>query len=146
MIETITYRTESIPVKSLIEGLDRGLIFPDRDLYKLGRDVPQCDRKDFIVSLMVGMPVLPFVFDGTDRPWKVLDGEKRLALIWAFYTDKFPIEDSPYMLVGGQRYFSELSLFKKRKFLSTKISCYVINPPTSPTAVNDVKSIMNRPL
>lgn len=146
MVETITYRMESILVKTLIEGLEDGHIEPDRDLYELGRSILQIDRQDFIVSLMAGMPVLPFVFDGTIRPWKVLDGERRLALIWAFYADIFPIMDSPYMMVGGQRRFSELPLFKKRKFLSTKISCYVINPPTSPAAVNDVKNRMNRPL
>lgn len=146
MTETITTRIELITIKSLVESLENRIIMLESDVYELGRDVPQYARQDFIVSLMAGMPVLPFVFDGTDRPWRVLDGKKRLALIWAFYADKFPIEDSPYMLVGGQRFFGELSLFKKRKFMSTKIPCYVINPPTSQAAVNDIKNRMNRML
>lgn len=146
MAETISTRIELIPVKTLIEGLGDGHIEPDRNLFELGRYIPQEDRQDFIVSLMAGVPVLPFVFDGTVRPWRVLDGEKRLALIWAFYADKFPIEDSPYMLVGGQRLFGELPLFKKRRFMSTKIPCYVVNPPTSGAAVSDIKNRMNRPL
>lgn len=146
MAETITTRIELIPVKTLIEGLEDGHIEPDRDLFELGRYISQEDRQDFIVSLMAGMPVLPFVFDGTGRPWRVLDGEKRLAVIWAFYADKFPIVDSPYMLVHGQKLFGELPLFKKRRFMSTKIPCYVVNPPTSRAAVNDIKNRMNRPL
>lgn len=146
MAETITTRIELISVKTLIEGLEERHIVPDSDLYELGSDIPQYVRQDFIVSLMAGIPVLPFVFDGTVRPWRVLDGEKRLALIWAFYANNFPIEDSLYMQVGGQRLFGELPLFKKRKFMSTKIPCYVINPPTSLGAVNDIKKRMNRPL
>lgn len=146
MAETITTRIELIPVKTLIAGLEDGHIEPDRNLFELGRSIPQEDRQDFIVSLMAGVPVLPFVFDGTDSPWQVLDGEKRLALIWAFFAGKFPIEDSPYLFVGGEKYFEELPLFKRRRFLSTKIPCYVINPPTSSGAVNDIKKRMNRPL
>lgn len=146
MVETIATRIEMIPIRSLIEDLEDGHIKPDRDLYELGKHVPQDDRQDFIVSLMAGMPVLPFVFDGTDRPWRVLDGEKRLALIWAFFTGKFPIDNSPYLFVGGENYFEELPLFKRRRFLSTKVPCYVINPPTSPKAVKDIKKRMNRPL
>lgn len=146
MAETITSRIELIPVRILIEGLEEGHIVSDRDLYELGRNISQPARQDFIVSLMAGMPMLPFVFDGTDRPWRVLDGEKRLALIWAFYADKFPIENSPYILVGGRSFFGELPLFKKRKFMSTKIPCYVINPPTSQIAIKDIKHRMNKPL
>lgn len=146
MAETITTRIELISVKTLIEGLEDGHIEPNRNLFELGRYIPQEDRLDFIESLMAGMPVLPFVFDGTDRPWQVLDGEKRLALILAFFAGKFPIEDSPYLCVGGEKYFEELPLFKRRRFLSTKIPCYVINPPTSPGAVNDIKKRMNRSL
>lgn len=146
MAETITTRIELIPIKTLIEGLEDGHIEPDRNLFELGRYIPQEDRQDFIVSLMAGVPVMPFVFDGTDRPWRVLDGEKRLALIWAFYSNTFPIEDSPYMFVGGQKLFGELPLFKKRRFMGTKIPCYVVNPPTSRAAVNDIKNRMNRPL
>lgn len=146
MSETITTRIELIPVKTLIEGLEDGHIEPNRNLPELGRYIHQKDRQDFIVSLMAGMPVLPFVFDGTVRPWKVLDGEKRLALIWAFYAGKFPTDNSPYFFVGGEKYFEELPLFKRRRFLSTKIPCYVINPPTSHEAVNDIKRRMNKQL
>lgn len=146
MAETITTRIELISIKTLIEGLEKGHIVPDRNLYELGRGIHQDDRQDFIVSMMAGIPVLPFVFDGTYRPWRVLDGEKRLALIWAFSAGNFPIEDSPYLFVGGKRYFEELPLFKRRRFLSTKIPCYVINPPTNPNAINDIKKRMNKPL
>ena len=146
MVETISSRIEFIPVKILIEELEERHILSDKDLYEVGQNIHQNDRTDFIVSLMAGMPVLPFVFDGTVRPWKVLDGVKRLALIWAFYEGEFPIEDSPYLFVDGRRFFEELSLFKRRRFLSTKIPCYVINPPTGQKAVNDIKKRMNRAL
>lgn len=146
MAETITTRIELIPIKTFLEELEVRHIVANRDLYELGSYISQYDRQDFIVSMMAGIPVLPFVFDGTDRPWRVLDGEKRIALIWAFYAGKFPIQDSPYLFVGGKKYFQELPLFKRRRFLSTKIPCYVINPPTSPTAINDIKNRMNRPL
>lgn len=144
MAETITTRIELIPIRTFIEKLEVRHIVTNRDLYELGQYIPQYDRQDFIVSMMAGMPVLPFVFDGTDRPWRVLDGEKRIALIWAFYAGNFPIQDSPYFFVGGEKYFEELPLFKRRRFLSTKIPCYVINPPTSPAAINDIKNRMNR--
>lgn len=142
----ISSRVELLSVRTLLMGLDNENIVTSHNLYDVGEKVIPSYRKDYIVSLMIGVPIIPLVIDGTTKPWRVLDGEKRLALLWAFSENKFPIEDSPYMYVGGRMYFDDLSLFRQRRLMSTKIPCYIINPPTSQGVVDDIKNVIKRSL
>lgn len=134
----VSYRIEPISVQVLLTALNDGHIKQWRNL-EIGRDVMQADRASYITSIMAGIPILPLVFDGTKSPWIVLDGEKRFSLLLGFFHNKYPVFDSQYFSVGGEKYYRDLPMYLKRRFISTKIPCIVINPPTPEEAIANIK-------
>ena len=144
-MESVTSRVEPISVNALLRGIDEGHIFA-QGLDDIGRNVVSEDRGLFISSLMAGVPVAPIYFDGTTNPWQVLDGEKRLALIWGFAHDRFKVE----VQTGSNRkeslFFKDLPQFFKRRFLMMKLFCYVINPPTSKATIEIIKNRIKKSL
>ena len=98
-------------------------------------------RKSTLIDAIIAeMPVFPIVFDGTSRPWKVIAGEETVEAILDFYYGKIKrLSGNRYMITRRDR-FSDMSFFLKRKFLSSKIPCYVINPPTSGMEVQEIKN------
>lgn len=142
----ISSRVELLSVKTLIMGIEENKIIPPFDLCEAYNRIRQTDKMDFIISLMTGFPILPLVFDGTVRPWRILDGVKRLALIWAFYNNEFHIDDTRYMFIGGEKCFDDMPLYRRRRFLSARIPCYIINPPTKESTVDDIENKIRRTL
>lgn len=133
----ISYRIESISVSNLLEALDDGRIKSWGDL-EIGEEVVQGNRDSFVTSIMAGVPILPLVFDGTHNPWKLIDGEMRFSLMWGFYNNKYPITNSVYLPINGQKFFKDLPVFMRRRFLTTSIPCIVLNPATSSAAIPDI--------
>ena len=159
----VSYRIEIISVSDLIRRFEENFFLQNEDMlanadrYSNGYPKSVLSKKDnhfhyyagesperristLIDAIIAEMPVFPIVFDGTSRPWKVIAGEETVEAILDFYDGKInPLYGNRYMITRRDS-FSEMSFFMKRKFLSSKIPCYVINPPTSGMEVQKIKN------
>ena len=83
--DNISFRTQTITVEKLLEGI-RGLHIVDSSI-RNNVEYPQCS--EYIESVMMGLPLLPIIMDGSRVPWSILDGKKRLSVILGFANNVF---------------------------------------------------------
>ncbi|NTS43036.1 DUF262 domain-containing protein [Flavisolibacter sp. BT320] len=90
-------------------------------------------KSRFIESLMIRIPIPAFYFDGSQKPWRVVDGLQRLHTIRSFLRDEFKLTSLEYLQkeCGGKN-FNDLKFpsYLKQRILDAKIVAYVINPGT----------------
>ncbi len=88
-------------------------------------------KSRLIESLLMRIPLPIFYFDGSERPWKIIDGLHRLSTLYSFIEEeKFALKELEYLKdLEGLR-FSELSFQYRRMIEESLIQAYVINPGT----------------
>jgi hypothetical protein len=87
----------------------------------------------FIESLMIKLPVPLFYFDGSRRPWRIIDGLQRLFTILNYIEGKFKLSGLEYLeLECSGKYFNEIPGYLRSRILDAEIIGYVINPGTPP--------------
>lgn len=135
----ISYRTQTMTVEDLLYGLRNGNI-DDYDVIKCNNSLilPR-RRSQFIESVIIGLPLLPLVFDGSRAPWYIIDGVKRLSVIRSFAKNEIQLEETSYSRLQRYTYFRGMSPFLQNRFLKAPIPCYIINPGTPPDIVNDIQ-------
>jgi len=84
-----------------------------------------------IESLIMRIPLPIFYFDGSDKPWKVIDGLHRLTTLYNFLEfPSFKLSDLEYLkALEGMNIF-ELPFKYRRAIEVFTIEAYVINPGT----------------
>ncbi|CAC9973827.1 DUF262 domain-containing protein [Flavobacterium panici] len=90
-------------------------------------------KSKFIESLMIRIPIPAFYFDGSQKPWRVIDGLQRLHTIRGFVKNEFKLSGLEYLQddCGGLTYGDgKLPAYLKRRILDTEIIAYIINPGT----------------
>lgn len=112
-------------------------ISEENDLQRLP-DIWDDRRKSLLIeSLMINLPLPMFYLDGSERPWRVIDGLQRLTTLFQFISKKSPykfeLKKLEYLKKEYPNYtFDELPLFMQRRILEAPIEAFVINPGTSP--------------
>lgn len=92
-------------------------------------DVKQKSR--LIESLIMRIPLPIFYFDGSEKPWKVIDGLHRLTTLYTFLKGaSFPLKDLEYLKDLEGLPFFELPFKYRRVIEEFTIEAYVINPGT----------------
>lgn len=135
--DNISFRTQAITVEKLLEGI-RGLHIVDSSICNnVGKLHPQCS--EYIESVMMGLPLLPIIMDGSRVPWSILDGKKRLSVIWGFANNVFSLNTANFSRLSGISYYEYMSPFLKKRFLSAPIPCYIINPGTPPMLIEEIQ-------
>jgi len=88
-------------------------------------------KSRLIESLIMRIPLPIFYFDGSNSPWKVIDGLHRLTTLYTFIKgESFPLSDLEYLKDLEGSTFFELP-FKYRRVIETfNIEAYLINPGT----------------
>lgn len=106
----------------------------------LSTDALSVDKgASYVESVIIGMPLLPLVFDGSVMPWKTIDGVKRLAALLAFANSKYKLGESSYSRLPKFQYFDDMSPFLRNRFMRAQIPCYIINPGTPKEIIDDIK-------
>lgn len=90
------------------------------------------NKSRLIESILMGIPVPVFYFDGSNSTWKVIDGINRLYSIFTF------IENENSFKLKGLEYLSDLEGYSyndlpfkyKRMIQDSTILAYIINPGT----------------
>ena len=136
--DDINFRSQTITVETLLYGL-RNKQIEDVAVRKFSRELHIEKSASFVESVIISLPLLPIVFDGSVSPWYVIDGIKRLATLLAFANNKFQLENAFYTRSPQFQYFDDLSLFLRNRFLKAQIPCYIINPGTPKEIIDDIE-------
>ena len=112
-------------------------IWTDDDLQRLPNLWNKDKKSLFIESLLIKLPIPLFYFDGSTKPWRVIDGLQRLHTIIEFTNDS---AEKTFQLVGleylvkecDNKSFEGIPKYLRSRLLGAEIEAYVINPGTPP--------------
>lgn len=134
----VDIRLQHFTVAKMVSMIEEGRleILEENDLQRLP-DLWDERRKSLLIeSLMINLPLPMFYFDGSDRPWRVIDGLQRLTTIYQFISEssnqRFVLKHLEYLRedYDGDS-FDLLPLYMQRRILEAPIEAFVINPGTS---------------
>lgn len=90
-------------------------------------------KSQFIESLMIKLPIPLFYFDGSEKPWRIIDGLQRLHTIVSFVENKFKLTGLEYLHNEcDDDSFTTLPGYLRARVMDAEIIAYVINPGTPP--------------
>ena len=82
----------------------------------------------FIYQLLSGFQVPELMFDGSEKNWYVITGERQLKCIYEYITDSLTLSEEALGEFKKYKRFEELPLMLKRKLLNTEFFVTVLNP------------------
>jgi len=136
--DDINFRTQTMTVEKLLYGL-RDNHISNLSVRNYTNELSVTRSASYVESVMIGLPLLPIVFDGSITPWYIIDGVKRLAALLAFVNNKFQLERTSYTRSPQFQFFDDMSLFLRNRFLRAQIPCYIINPGTPKEIIVDIE-------
>jgi hypothetical protein len=88
-------------------------------------------KSRLLESLIMRIPLPIFYFDGSEHPWKIIDGLHRLTSLYTFMRGaSFQLVNLEYLKDLEGKTFSDLPFKYKRAIEESTIEAYVINPGT----------------
>ena len=88
-------------------------------------------KSRLIESLIMRIPLPIFYFDGSEKPWKVIDGLHRLTTLYSFIREEsFELKELEYLKDLEGKSFHDLPFQYRRVIEESTIEAYVINPGT----------------
>lgn len=126
--EKYTFRKQILVCEQILEMIDKD------SLRFVGHTYGTNSRWDiglkslFIYQLLSGFQTPELMFDGSEKNWYVITGERQLKCIYEYVTGSLTLSEEA--LGDGKKYkrFEELPLMLKRKLLNTEFFVTVLNP------------------
>lgn len=135
--DDINIRMQHFTVSEIVEMFNENSIdiLSEDDLQRHSGLWDQEKKSLFIESLMIKLPIPMFYFDGSQKPWRIIDGLQRLHTIYSYLnpaTEKrFKLKGLEFLgEEGDDRYFDELPGYLKGRIMGSQLEAYVINPGT----------------
>lgn len=139
LIGSTDFRMQHFTIRELMLRMDDG------QLDVVGRlDWKKWDTQkqiSFIESILSGIPIASFYFNGAYPQWTVLDGVERIHAIRRYVLDGFRLQNLELLSKEYNGYFSELRPSVKRRFMNTSVIGYVL---TTELPKEVLSSILNR--
>lgn len=82
----------------------------------------------FIYQMLSGFQVPELMFDGSEKNWYVITGERQLKCIYEYITGSLTLSEEALGEFKKYKRFEELPLMLKRKLLNTECFVTVLNP------------------
>ena len=123
IIGSTDFRMQHFTIRELMLRMD------DRQL--VGRRVPgkhwdEQKQISFIESILSGIPIASFYFNGAYPQWTVLDGVERIHAIRRYVHNGFQLKNLELLSEEYNGYFSELLPSVRRRFMNTSVMGYVL--------------------
>lgn len=87
----------------------------------------------FIFQLLSGFQVPELMFDGSEKNWYVITGERQLKCIYEYISGSLTLSDEALGEFKKHKRFEELPLMLKRKLLNLEFFVTVLNPGVAPS-------------
>ena len=140
IIGSTDFRMQHFTIRELMLRMD------DRQL--VGRRVPgkhwdEQKQISFIESILSGIPIASFYFNGAYPQWNVLDGVERIHAIRRYVLDEFQLKNLELLSEEYNGYFSELLPSVRRRFMNTSVMGYVLTTELPREVLNSIFKRLN---
>jgi hypothetical protein len=106
-------------------------LWREEDYQRKGNQWSDEQKSRLIESLIMRIPLPIFYFDGSEHPWKIIDGLHRLTTLYTFTKGQsFRLENLEYLSELNGKSFFELPFKYRRVIEESTIEAYLINPGT----------------
>ena len=127
------YKKDLTETESLTDN-DVELDIDNEDYFQRMPDLWNPVQKSrFIESLMIKLPIPMLYLDGTQKPWRVIDGLQRLNTIVGFINNEFRLKSLEYLdkeCDGLSFSDNKFPGYLRDRILNAELTAYVINPGT----------------
>lgn len=129
----VDIRKQTFSVGHIIDLIADGRIelWREEDYQRKGNSWDIKQRSRLIESIIMRIPLPIFYFDGSEYPWKIIDGLHRLTGLFTYIQEnKWALNEVQYLRNFEGCYFDDLPFKYRRVVLESTIEAYVINPGT----------------
>ena len=126
--EKYTFRKQILICEQILNMLDKN------SLRFVGHTYGSNSRWDiglksmFIYQMLSGFQVPELMFDGSEKNWYVITGERQLKCIYEYITGSLTLSEEALGEIKKNKRFEELPLMLKRKRLNAEFFVTVLNP------------------
>ena len=126
--EKYTFRKQILVCEQILNMLDKdslrfvGHTYGSNSRWDIGL------KSMFIYQILSGFQVPELMFDGSEKNWYVINGERQLKCIYEYITGSLTLSEEALGEFKKYKRFEELPLMLKRKLLNTEFFVTVLNP------------------
>lgn len=126
--EKYTFRKQILVCEQILDMIDKdslrfvGHTYGSNSRWDIGL------KSMFIYQLLSGFQVPELMFDGSEKNWYVITGERQLKCIYEYITGSLTLSEEALGEFKKYKRFEELPLMLKRRLLNTEFFVTVLNP------------------
>lgn len=126
--EKYTFRKQILICEQILNMLDKdslrfvGHTYGSNSRWDIGL------KSMFIYQMLSGFQVPELMFDGSEKNWYIITGERQLKCIYEYITGSLTLSEEALGEFKKYKRFEELPLMLKRKLLNTEFFVTVLNP------------------
>ncbi len=140
IIGSTDFRMQHFTIRELMQRMDDGQLIGKRVQRKRWNEQKQIR---FVESVLSGIPIASFYFNGAYPQWTVLDGVERIHAIRRYVNDEFQLHDLELLSKVYNGYFSDLLPSVKRRFINTSLMGYVLTTELPKEVLNSIFKRLN---
>ena len=140
IIGSTDFRMQHFTIRELMQSMDDRQLVGKRVQWKLWDEQKQMR---FIESVLSGIPIASFYFNGAYPQWTVLDGVERIHAIRRYVYNEIQLRDLELLSREYNGYFSDLLPSVKRRFINTPIMGYVLTTELPKEVLNSIFKRLN---
>lgn len=130
--EKYTFRKQILVCEQILDMIDKDTLRFVGHTYGTNSRWDVGLKSLFIAQLLLGFQVPELMFDGSEKNWYVITGERQLKCIYEYVTGSLTLNDAVLGDLKKYKRFEELPLMLKRKLFNTEFTVTVLNPGVTP--------------
>ena len=140
IVGSTDFRMQHFTIRELMERVGRGQLVWRR---VRGKEWNEHKQMRFVESVLSGIPIASFYFEGAYPQWTILDGVERIYAIRRYVHDEFQLRNLELLSVDYEGYFSKLPPSVKRRFINTSVMGYVLTTELPKEVLNSIFTRLN---
>lgn len=123
-----TFRKQTLVYEQILDMIDKGSLRFVGHTYGINSRWDIGVKSLFIYQLLSGFQTTELMFDGSEKNWYVITGERQLKCIYEYVKGSLTLSEEALGEFKKYKRFEELPLMLKRKILNTEFFVTVLNP------------------
>lgn len=123
-----TFRKQVLVCEQILDMIDKGSLRFVGHTYGINSRWDIGLKSLFIYQLLSGFQTSELVFDGSEKNWYVITGERQLKCIYEYVKGSLTLSEEALGKFKKYKRFEDLPLMLKRRILNTEFFVTVLNP------------------
>lgn len=123
-----TFRKQVLICEQILDMIDKGSLRLVGHTYGINSRWDIGLKSLFIYHLLSGFQTSELVFDGSEKNWYVITGERQLKCIYEYVKGSLALSEEALGEFKKYKRFEDLPLMLKRRILNTEFFVTVLNP------------------